>query len=126
MASPRWLVCAAGNAEFFTDERCYIRELLNCEESLHVSIAIARVEPGVTTQLHALKDTAESYVLRKGSGVMEVNGERHRVESGDKVVIPAGAAQRISNTGDVDLEFYCVCTPRFEPGCYINLEPETE
>jgi len=122
MTSPQWLVSAAGNTEFFTDERCYITELLNCEDSPDVSIAIARVEPGVTTQLHALHDVRESYVLRKGCGLMEVNGERYTVKSGDKVIIPAGASQRISNTGATDLEFYCVCTPRFEPSCYINLE----
>ena len=37
-------------------------------------------------------------------------------------VIPAGASQRIENIGDVDLEFYCLCVPRFHPASYVNLE----
>jgi len=124
MDLPPWLVLATDNAEFYTDERCYITELLNCDESPGVSIAIARVQPGVTTQLHKLQDVAESYVLRRGTGVMEVNHQQFAVKAGDKVIIPAGALQRITNDGKIDLEFYCVCTPRFEAGCYVDMEVE--
>jgi mannose-6-phosphate isomerase-like protein (cupin superfamily) len=123
MVKPEWLIPASGGQqEFYTDERCYITELLNCEQSPQVSVAQARVEPGVTTQRHKLEGVAETYVLTQGAGLMEVGDEQHAVKTGDTVVIPAGVAQRISNNGDVDLVFYCVCTPRFEPSCYVNLE----
>ena len=122
MVSPSWLVSAIQKPEFFTDERCYITELLNCDESPEVSLAIARVKPGVTTQLHRLIGVAESYVLLRGSGVAEVEHQRFPVKAGDKVIVPAGAPQRITNDGEIDLEFYCVCSPRFEPACYVNLE----
>ena len=122
MISPSWLVSATENSEFFTDERCYITELLNCNESPDVSLAIARVKPGVTTQLHSLTGVTESYVLIRGTGVVEVESQQCPVKTGDKVIIPAGAPQRITNDGEVDLEFYCVCTPRFELDCYVNLE----
>lgn len=123
MAKPEWLIPAGnGQQEFYTDERCYITELLNCEQSPQVSVAQARVEPGVTTQRHRLVGVAESYVLIRGAGVMEVGDNQHAVKAGDTVVIPAGEAQRVANNGDVDLVFYCICTPRFEPSCYVNLE----
>lgn len=50
--------------------------------------------------------------------------ERKGVEvgPGDTIEIPAGVSQRISNTGDIDLEFQCVCVPRFTPDCYKSLE----
>ena len=125
MTIPDWLLPATDNAEFFTDERCYIQELLNTEQSPDVSVAIARVEPGVTTQLHCLTGVSETYILSQGTGVVEVNHERCPVATGDKIFIPADVPQRITNTGRTDLLFYCVCTPRFEPTCYVNLEDES-
>ena len=36
--------------------------------------------------------------------------------------MPANVSQKITNTGDSDLIFPCICTPRFEPSCYLDLE----
>jgi hypothetical protein len=47
--------------EFYTSERCYIIELSNTPDDPDVSIARARLEPGVTTRWHRLTDTAERY-----------------------------------------------------------------
>lgn len=119
---PDWHVADPRKAEFWTEERCFITELMNCPESPDASLAIARVEPGVTTQLHRLDGVTERYIVRKGSGVVEVDGVSRRLATGDQAVIPAGAAQRITNDGDGDLEFYCLCTPRFFPESYVDLE----
>ena len=43
--------------EFYTSEKCYITELSNTPDDPDVSIARARVEPGVTTRWHRLKGT---------------------------------------------------------------------
>ena len=40
---------------------------------------------------------------------------------GDVVLIPSGVRQRVTNIGDEDLVFLCVCTPRFFPECYEAL-----
>ncbi|MGO4833417.1 cupin domain-containing protein, partial [Rhizobiaceae sp. 2RAB30] len=104
------------------EERCYITELLNDAASPEASLAIARVEPGVTTQLHKLVGVSERYVVRKGHGIVEIDGVTQMLKLGDQAVIPADAAQRITNTGTEDLEFYCVCVPRFRPGSYVSLE----
>lgn len=119
---PKWLTRAIDGQEFYTDERCFITELLNTDASPDVSVAIARVEPGVTTQLHALKGVTEVYILQQGSGIMQVGDEQHSVRVGDQVTIAAGTAQCIFNDGDIDLAFYCICTPRFMVDCYVNLE----
>ncbi|WP_457579263.1 cupin domain-containing protein [Ensifer adhaerens] len=116
------IVFANGQGEFWTDERCYITELHNCDASPEASLAVARVEVGVTTQLHSLTGVIERYVLRQGEGILEVDGVKQKLRVGDQAVIPAGAAQRIENTGSVDLEFYCLCTPRFFPDSYVSLE----
>lgn len=108
--------------EFWTAERCFITELLNDAASPEASLAVARVETGVTTQLHRLDGICERYTLRKGEGVVEIDGATLRLRPGESIIIPAGAAQRIINTGGGDLEFYCLCTPRFRPEAYVNLE----
>ena len=108
--------------EFWTEERCHITELINDPKMPAFSLAIARVEPAVTTQLHALKGISETYILRQGKGVAEVDGKKIPLSTGSSLFIPEGAAQRITNTGDKDLEFYCHCSPRFVPEAYVNLE----
>ena len=120
----RFFLPASSRGEFWTDERCYITELHNDDASPEASLAIARVERGVATQLHRLDGVCERYIVRRGQGIVEVNGERQLLTPGDQAVIPAGAAQRIENTGDGDLEFYCLCTPRFFPESYVNLETD--
>lgn len=118
----QFFVAAGGQREFWTEERCFITELHNCEQSPEASLAIARVEAGVTTQLHRLDGVTERYIVRKGEGMLEVDGRSRPLRVGDQYVIPADAAQRIANTGAGDLEFYCLCTPRFFPESYVNLE----
>ncbi len=117
-----WFVPATNAPEVFTDERCFITELMNTPLSPEVSLAVARVEPGVTTQLHALSGILERYVVRKGSGLIEINGQTRNIGVGDQAVIDPGVSQRITNTGNGDLEFYCLCTPRFTPEAYVNLD----
>ncbi len=111
--------------EFYTDEGCYIVEIHNCEEDEGCSIVRARVSPGVTTRLHALDGIAERYVILDGEGVVEIGRDRPTpVRPTDVVAIPAGAAQRITNVGNTDLLFLCVCTPRFRAHAYRDTSDE--
>ena len=103
---PDWLIPGPFPAEFLADERCFITELLNLAESPEASLALARVAPGVTTRLHAVAGTVERYIILSGHGLVEVGGETAPVGPGDRVLIPAGVAQRIANTGTADLVFY--------------------
>jgi mannose-6-phosphate isomerase-like protein (cupin superfamily) len=108
--------------EVLTSERCRIRERLNDRGVPRVSVAETRVEPGVTTQLHRLA-VDEWYLISSGEGLMEVgDAPPVKVGSGDIVTIPASTSQRITNTGDDDLIFDCICLPRFTPECYESLE----
>ena len=109
--------------EYVTDERCHILELSNSEADDALSIARARVEPGVTTALHRLAGTVERYVIIDGEGAVEIGGDApQRVVAGDVVMIPADVEQRITNTGPDDLVFLALCTPRFRQENYENLE----
>jgi mannose-6-phosphate isomerase-like protein (cupin superfamily) len=109
--------------EFLTKERCHILEIANDTGDKQISIARARVEPGVTTAWHLLKGISERYIIVSGLGRVELNKlEPVNVSAGDVVRIPADTPQRITNTGHVDLVFFCVCSPRFYEDCYESLE----
>ena len=110
------------DAEFFIDEQCYINELSNTDNDASLSIARARVRPGVSTHWHRLRGTVERYVVLEGTGRVEV-GELPAQDVGaqDVIIIPAGCRQRITNTGSADLVFLALCSPRFEAGCYEEL-----
>lgn len=109
--------------EFLAEhERCYILEAWRDSDD-GLTIARARVRPGVTTAWHALEGVTERYIIVEGKGRMEVGDlPPADVAPGDTVFIPAGVRQRIINTGASDLVFYCVCTPPFTPECYRPLE----
>lgn len=110
------------SGELLTDEGCFILELFNTLEDLSVSVARARVAPNATTELHQLLGTDERYVITEGVGEVEIGGaSTQAVKVGDIVLIPSGTSQRITNTGDSDLVFLCICTPRFDPACYQAL-----
>jgi mannose-6-phosphate isomerase-like protein (cupin superfamily) len=116
------IVKANSPNEYLTPERCYIAENFGDKD---VSIARATVKPGVTTRAHHLDKIQEIYIITAGEGKVAFSGlEPATVSVGDVIVIPAGASQKITNTGQTDLTFYCVCTPRFTEACYFDDEEE--
>lgn len=119
---PDWMLRGPMPAAMETSERCAVTELLNDPASPDVSLALASVAPGVTTRLHVLDGVAERYVIRVGTGRAEIGGRAADVGPGDRVMIPPGVTQRITNTGPGALKFYCVCTPRFRPENYRDVE----
>ena len=109
--------------EFYTSEKCYITELSSTPDDPDVSIARAKVEPGVTTRWHRLKGTVERYYILNGTGRVEVGKlSPEEVKPGDIVLIPPMCRQRITNIGSEDLVFLAICTPRFSNDVYKEIE----
>lgn len=109
--------------ESFFAEGCFITEWWNSTADPEVSVARARVEPGVTTRWHRLRGVTERYLILEGQGRVEV-GElsAEDVGPGAVVLISPGTRQRITNTGETDLIFVAVCTPRFTLAAYEDVE----
>ena len=109
--------------EYFFEEGIFINELSNHDADAALSIAQARLSSGKKTRWHLLTNTMERYVIQQGEGWVEV-GEKPPtlVSVGDVVTIKAGIRQRIENRGSADLVFLALCTPRFDPIAYIDLE----
>jgi len=113
---------AADSDEFFISEQCHIRELSNREDDPMLSVAQARVEPGVSTRWHVLDGITERYLILSGTGTVEVGDlEPQQVVPGDVVTIPPQCRQRIHNRGHEDLVFLALCTPRFVPEAYREI-----
>ena len=110
--------------EYYFAEGCHILELSNSTDDPDLSIARARVRPGVTTRLHCLHGITERYVILEGEGMMVVDANAAQpVGPGDVVIIPPSIPQQITNTGGVDLVFLALCTPRFVPEAYVDIDP---
>jgi mannose-6-phosphate isomerase-like protein (cupin superfamily) len=111
------------SAEFDTPERCSIIELSNTPEDPDASIARARVSAGVTTRWHRLAGITERYVILNGTGRVEIGDlPPNEVSVGDVVFIPPLCRQRITNTGQGDLIFLAICTPRFRQEAYEDTD----
>ncbi|MCX7966666.1 MAG: cupin domain-containing protein [Syntrophorhabdaceae bacterium] len=109
--------------EFYFKEGCYIIEQYNTPLDPKISIARARVEPGKKTRWHRLKDTTERYYILNGTGMVEIGPlPPTEVKPGDLIVIPPMCPQRIKNTGNDDLVFLAICTPRFIYENYEDVE----
>jgi mannose-6-phosphate isomerase-like protein (cupin superfamily) len=111
--------------EYAIAERCRILETWNRPEDPSLSVARARVAPGVTTRWHRLAGICERYLVLSGQGRVEVGNLGPEIVSpGDVVYIPPGCPQRIANMGDGDLVFLALCTPRFVPEAYEDIDGE--
>ncbi|HUL13426.1 MAG TPA: cupin domain-containing protein [Methylococcaceae bacterium] len=110
-------------AEFYTPEKCYIIELSSTPDDPDASIARARFARGVTTRWHRVVGTTERYVILEGSGRVEAGSlSPQDVSIADAVLIPLSCRQRIANLGQEDLIFLAICTPRFRPELYEDIE----
>jgi mannose-6-phosphate isomerase-like protein (cupin superfamily) len=93
---------------FTTKDGSTIRELHHTKAQ---SLAGARLEAGQATERHYHGRSEEIYFLLEGTGEMELDGERRRVEPGDAVLIPPGAWHQL--TAVEALRFLCCCSPPY-------------
>jgi len=77
------------------------------------SLAEATLEPDQATVRHHHRVSEEIYVVVKGSGELEVDGETQMIRPGDAVLIPPGAWHTLVNNGSSDLRILCCCAPPY-------------
>jgi mannose-6-phosphate isomerase-like protein (cupin superfamily) len=95
---------------FTTKDGSTIRELHHTELQ---SLAEATLEPSQATKRHYHRATEEIYFVLKGSGDLEVDGERRRIRPGDAALIRPGAWHTLENDGNSELRFLCCCVPPY-------------
>lgn len=83
-----------------------------------LSFGLAEFPPGAVLPLHH-HAPAEIYHGLDGEGLVEIEGELHRLGAGVALFIPANARHRTTNTGTSPLRFLFVFpTDRFEDVVY--------
>jgi mannose-6-phosphate isomerase-like protein (cupin superfamily) len=118
------IITTPESAEYYFEEGCFILELSNSAQDPQLSIARARVKAGMSTRLHRLTALVERYVILSGQGDVEIGDlPAQTVSAGNVVIIPQLCTQKITNTGEEDLVFLALCTPRFEKQFYEDIEP---
>jgi mannose-6-phosphate isomerase-like protein (cupin superfamily) len=95
---------------FTTKDGSTIRELHHTPAQ---SLAEALLEPGQATQRHYHERSEEIYLVTKGSGELEVDGETRTVRRGDAILIPPGAWHTLANDGTSELTILCMCAPPY-------------
>ena len=95
---------------FVTKDGSTIREL---HHTAAQSLAEATLEPGQATERHYHRASEEIYVVTKGSGSLEIDGETRRVQRGEAILIPAGAWHTLENNGTSELLILCCCAPPY-------------
>jgi mannose-6-phosphate isomerase-like protein (cupin superfamily) len=95
---------------FTTKDGSTIREL---HHTSNQSLAEALLEPSQATERHYHERSEEIYLVTKGSGELEIDGESIRVRPGDAILIPPGAWHTLENTGTSELTILCMCSPPY-------------
>ncbi len=76
-----------------------------------VDFRISSYQPMAHVEPHAHKVQEQIYHVLEGEGLMELDGEREVVRSGNVIFIPPGVKHAIHNTGQTDLIFFVITTP---------------
>jgi len=101
-----------------TDHGEIIHELIgraaNAQSERH-SVAYVTIPPGKTSLLHKHPEAEESYFVLKGQARMQVGEDVYDVDPGNGILILTETPHKISNIGEVDLEFLAFCVPAWEP-----------
>ena len=95
---------------FTTKDGSTIRELHHTDAQ---SVAEATLEPDQATERHYHRRSEEIYLVTKGSGSLEVDGETRRVRPGDAILIPPGTWHTLENDGTSELTILCLCSPPY-------------
>jgi mannose-6-phosphate isomerase-like protein (cupin superfamily) len=95
---------------FTTKDGSTIRELQHTQAQ---SLAEATLEPGQATQRHYHERAEEIYLVTKGSGELELDGEVRKVRRGDAILISPGAWHTLENDGTSELSILCMCSPPY-------------
>ena len=102
--------------EITAEDNTVLRELLNPlreDVKIRYSLAHAVVKPGEITYKHKLKNSEVYYIL-EGKGLMHIDDETEKVQTGQAVYIHPDSVQFIQNTGQSDLSFLCIVDPAWK------------
>ena len=66
---------------------------------------LCKIPPKTTHVAHAHSTMDEIFYFTDGEGEIKVNGEVEEIQSGDRIIVPAGKTHQIRNLGKTELKF---------------------
>ncbi len=93
----------------------------------HTQLVLMTLRPGEEIGQETHEDGDQFIRVEAGTGRVVMNGQAHPVEDGSAVVIPAGVAHNVVNTGDAPLRLYVLYSPpEHAPGTVHRTKQEAE
>ena len=77
-----------------------------------LSVIEERVPPGAAETPHRHRHARQFFYVLSGTATLELEGVAHRLEPGEGLHVPPGAAHRLRNDDDADLRFLVISAPR--------------
>ena len=92
----------------------------------HLQLVVMSLKKGmeIGEEIHA--DHDQFFRIEKGRGEVMIDGEKHKVRSGDGIVVPAGVRHNVINTGKKALKLYTIYGPPDHPDGLIQKKKPDE
>jgi mannose-6-phosphate isomerase-like protein (cupin superfamily) len=89
--------------------------------SKHLQVVLMSLKPGEDIGLETHVSTDQFFRFEGGKGKCIIDGNEHKVENGDAIVVPAGAKHNVKNTDSVnELKMYTIYAPPQHKDGLIN------
>ena len=82
------------------------------------ALLINEFDPGLTSTAHKHDAEEHAFYIISGTGIIDIEGEKIPVESGDAVFVPPGKMHQITSTGDELFKYMVLYSP---PGPNVAL-----
>jgi mannose-6-phosphate isomerase-like protein (cupin superfamily) len=90
------------------DDKCDGWSLL---ERHDLSVIQERVPPGGYEKRHYHQKSTQLFYILRGNAVMEKDGVRYEMKTGDSIVVEPGAQHKFMNVGSADVVFLVISSP---------------
>ena len=77
----------------------------------HLQLVVMSIKKGSEIGEEVHEDRDQFFRIEKGKGEVLIDGETHKIRSGDAIIVPAGARHNVINTGNKALKVYTVYAP---------------
>lgn len=91
-----------------------------------VGMSIASHQPGEACGEHSHRGAIEQFYVLGGYGIITIDGEKHYVQTGDSVLVPAGAVHDVQAAPREDSELNTISTSPFVVQCVLVVAPGHE
>jgi mannose-6-phosphate isomerase-like protein (cupin superfamily) len=98
-----------GDIEGMTEGNTAFRQVLYTGH--HLQLVVMALHPGQDIGMETHDTHDQFFRIEQGQGEMVIDGVTHRIKGGDGIIVPAGAAHNLINTGDKALRLYTLYGP---------------